>query len=138
MRTILATRNIEIPIQDFNNPTHRWQFGDLGQLMTILLQAVIIVAGLGAFAYLILGGIQYLTSGGEKAQVEAARNRITYAVVGLVIIIGTYALTRIIETIFGISIVSGICWPGPFSGGCAAPVPPAPECGGPLQPPCAI
>lgn len=122
MKSFLASRNIEIPIQDFGNP--RWQFGDLGQLMTILLQATIIIAGLGTFIFLILGGIQFLTSGGEKVQVEAARNRITYAIIGLVIITGAYVLTRIIETVFGISIVSGICWPGPLSSGCAQATPP--------------
>lgn len=111
MLTTLASRNIEIPIQDFGNP--RWQFGDLGQLMTILLQTVIILAGLGTFVFLILAGIQYLTSGGEKVQVEAARNKITYAIIGLTLIAGTYVLTRIIETVFGIAIVSGIKWPGP-------------------------
>lgn len=99
--------------------TFAWNFPDLGQFMSILFQAVIIVAGLGTFAFLILGGIQFLTSGGEKVQVEAARNRITYAIVGLLIIVGTFALTRIIETVFGISIVSGICWPGPLAN-CAA------------------
>ncbi len=93
--------------------TPAWNFSDLGQFMSIILQVVIIVAGLGAFVFLILGGIQFLTSGGEKVQVEAARNRITYAIMGLVIIVGTYALTRVIETVFGISIVSGITWPGP-------------------------
>lgn len=121
--------NFEVPIESSAAPG-TWQFPDLGQLISILLQTVIILAGLGTFVFLILAGVQYLTSGGEKVQVETARNRITFAITGLVIIVGSYALIRIIETIFGISIVSGICWPGPLSGGCSrAPGPtPTPPC----------
>ncbi|MEK7611073.1 MAG: hypothetical protein AAB486_01705 [Patescibacteria group bacterium] len=125
MITRLLAGSIIIPIEP--DPSNaRWNFGDIGQLMSILLQAVIILAGLGTFVFLILAGIQYLTSGGEKAQVEAARNKITYSIVGLTIIAGSYVLTRIIETVFGISIVSGICWPGPLAN-CAS----SPPAGGP-------
>lgn len=97
-------------VNQIGNPTG---FPDLGALISVLLQAAIIAAGLGAFAYLILSGVQFLTSGGDKIQVEAARNRITYAIIGLTIVVGAYALVRVIETIFGVSIVSGINWPGP-------------------------
>lgn len=106
-------RDIVVPIEDPAIGKYPWQFPDLGQLISILLQAALIVAGLAAFAYLLMAGLQYLTSGGEKAQVEAARGRITNAILGLALVIGSYALTRILETIFGISIVSGIKWPGP-------------------------
>lgn len=114
----LLAGSITVEIEDVNAP--RWSFGDLGQLISILLQAALIVAGLATFAFLVLAGIQYITSGGEKAQMEAARGRITNAILGLAIVVGSYAIIRIIETVFGISIVSGIRWPGP---GVTAPTP---------------
>jgi hypothetical protein len=93
--------------------TGKIPYTDLGQLIGTFLQVAIIISGLGAFAYLLLGGFQYVTSGGEKAQAEAARDKITYAIIGMVIIAAAYAGIRVIETIFGVSIVSGINWPGP-------------------------
>lgn len=93
--------------------TGKIPYTDLGQLIGTFLQVAIIISGLGAFAYLLLGGFQYITSGGEKAQAEAARDKITYAIIGMVIIAAAYAGIRVIETIFGVSIVSGITWPGP-------------------------
>ncbi len=114
MNINLLAATYEVPIErsTMGNP-YPWSFHDLGQLLSILLQTVIIVAGLGALIFLILAGIQFLTSGGEKVQMEAARGRITAIIIGLVVVSGAYALTRVIETIFGISIVSGIKWPGP-------------------------
>jgi hypothetical protein len=87
-------------------------YTDLGDLMGTFIQVAIIIAGLAAFAFLLMGGFQYVTSGGEKAKAEGARDRITYAIIGLTIIVAAYAGIRVIETIFGVSIVSGIAWPG--------------------------
>ncbi len=88
-------------------------YTDLGRMIGVLLQVAIIISGLAAFAFLLLGGFQYVTSGGDKTQAEAARDKITYAIIGMVIIAAAYAGARVIETIFGVSIVSGIHWPGP-------------------------
>ncbi len=88
-------------------------YTDLGMMIGTLLQVAIIISGLAAFAFLLLGGFQYVTSGGDKTQAEAARDKITYAIIGMVIIAAAYAGARVIETIFGVSIVSGIKWPGP-------------------------
>lgn len=53
-----------------------------------------------AVIFLVLGGIQYMQSGGDKMAVEQARGKITGAVVGGLIAIAAYAvLTFIIQTI---------------------------------------
>lgn len=110
MTKILAA-SLEVTIEKGGNPA--WNFRDLGPFISILLQAAIIVAGLGTFAFLVMAGLQYITSGGEKAQMEAARGKITSAILGLTIVSAAYVLTRILETAFGIAIVSGIKWPHP-------------------------
>lgn len=53
-----------------------------------------------AVVFLVLGGIQYMQSGGDKMAVEQARGKITGAVVGGVIAIAAYAvLIFLIETV---------------------------------------
>lgn len=71
------------------------------------LSLVIIVAGLLTVGYLIWGGIEWLTSGGEKASYEAARNRITHAFIGLGIVLASYLIIKIFETLFNVSILGG-------------------------------
>ena len=88
-------------------------FTDLGAFIGVLTSVVFIVAGLAAFFYLILGGFQYITSGGDKAGAQAARDRITYAILGLAIIAAAAAILGVAQAIFGIQIIGSIKWPGP-------------------------
>lgn len=58
------------------------------------------------FLIMIFGAIQWIMSGGDKAAVEAARSRITNAVIGIVILLSLFALVKALETLFGIDILS--------------------------------
>jgi len=54
--------------------------------------------------YLIWGGIEWLTSGGAKEGVSAAKSRMTAAIIGLVIVLSAWAVFGIIGHLFGIPI----------------------------------
>lgn len=87
---------------------------ELGKLISAIVSVLLIVAALAAFLYLVLGGIQWITSGGDKAGMEAARNKITQAIVGLVIVAASYAIMLLVSQFLGISISSGLTLPTPF------------------------
>lgn len=55
------------------------------------------LAGLAVFVMLILGGWQYITSGGEKQAAQKARNTLTYAILGLALVIGSWFILRFIS-----------------------------------------
>lgn len=80
---------------------------ELGKLISGAIGMALIAAALAAFFYLILGGFQWITSGGDKAGTEAAREKITAAFIGLAIVITAWAIMKLIETFFGITIISG-------------------------------
>lgn len=73
----------------------------IGGLITSLLSFVMVIALLVVFIYLIYGGIQWITAGGDKGKTEEARNRITGAVVGLVVLVATWAIFLIIINFLG-------------------------------------
>jgi len=75
----------------------------IGPLVSAGINAVIIIAGLLVFIYLVWGGIEWLTSGGDKEKYESARNRITAAVIGLVIVVAAWAIMSLIGNFFGIN-----------------------------------
>ena len=64
-----------------------------------LTRTVITLAGGLAFLFIIVGGIQILTAYGNDEQVTAGKKTITYAIVGLVIAILSYAIVAIISAI---------------------------------------
>ncbi|TSC87971.1 MAG: Uncharacterized protein G01um101416_286 [Microgenomates group bacterium Gr01-1014_16] len=81
------------------------------------------------FIFQIFGGsLQWLTSGGDKQGLEAAKKRITHAIVGLLMVVLSYALISIIGLIFGLNILSpigsllGINLPGGGGGGGTCPI----------------
>lgn len=91
------------------------KIADLGQLISALVGILLILAALLAFFYLILGGIQWITSGGDKAGMEAARNKITHAIVGLIIVGASWAVMLLIQNFLGVSIIGGtLNFPKPF------------------------
>ena len=56
--------------------------------------------------YLIWGAIDWITSGGDKAKYESARNKITYALIGLAIMAFVWLIWRMVIYFLGIGIVS--------------------------------
>lgn len=62
------------------------------------------LAGIAVFIMLIVGGFKYMTAGGDPKAAESARNTITYAIFGLVLIIGAWLILYLIETFAGVKI----------------------------------
>ncbi len=74
---------------------------DFGTMFSSILNVVMLIAAILVFAFLIFGGIQWITAGGDKTKAEEARNKITSAVIGLVIVAASYALINLIVNFLG-------------------------------------
>lgn len=76
-------------------------YADLGKFITNFLQLVFIVGVLIVLVMLIWGGFEWITSGGDKDHVAAARNRIINALVGLAVLAIAFALFKIAGQFLG-------------------------------------
>lgn len=78
--------------------------GDLtvSDLIASLINGAILISALAVLLYLILGGFQWLTSGGDKGKTEQARNKITSALIGLLIVVASWAIFQLVLRFFGI------------------------------------
>lgn len=68
-------------------------FGD-GGLVTNITNIMLFVVGALAVIMIIWGGLRYATSGGNAANVTAAKNTIMYAIVGLIIAFLAFAVVN--------------------------------------------
>lgn len=91
-------------VQDIDIAAPPGGITDFGKLLSSGLQVALIVAAILTFAFLIWGGIQWITSGGDKAQYEAARGRIVAALIGLAIVAAAYAIMQLVGHFFGIDV----------------------------------
>ena len=74
----------------------------IGSIIGGGLKLILVVAAIVFFFILVIGGIKWIMSGGDKAQTEGARNQITAALVGLVIVFAAWAIAGLVGTFFGI------------------------------------
>jgi len=79
---------------------------DLGwtSLADVFNVAINIVLGAGialTIIFLILGGIQYMTSKGDQKAVAQARGWLTNAVIGFIVVIGAFTIKTIIGNMIG-------------------------------------
>lgn len=94
--------------QSFSFDPAKTPFSDLGKLLGNVLVLLFAFAAMLSFVFIVIGGIQWITAGGDKAAAQAARDRITAAVVGLVIVVAAFALTLIISSILGVNVFGGV------------------------------
>lgn len=71
--------------------------GFFGKLISLAL-----VTGSIIFIFmLIIGGIQWISSGGDKGAVEQAKGKVTNALVGIVVLFSVFAIVLFVEAFFG-------------------------------------
>lgn len=107
------TIDINQKLIDLGSP---FKVQDLGLLLSKFVVLLLMAAGVAAFFYLLMGGLQWITSGGDKAGVEGAREKITAAMIGLAIVATAWALFLLIQWFFGFSILGGPGGTGPPGG----------------------
>lgn len=69
--------------------------GGLILLFSNILRLVFILAGIYAFLNLIIAGYQYISAGGDSKALSSAWARIWQSLLGLVIIVGSFALAAL-------------------------------------------
>ena len=78
---------------------------DIGLLLSRIISVALMVAAIMVFAFLVWGGIQWISSGGDKGKVEEARSRITNALIGLAIVAAAWAIMNLVSYFFGVDIL---------------------------------
>jgi len=63
------------------------------------------LAGVLSFIFLLWGGIQWITAGGDKDAVEKGRRRIMQALTGIAIVFSGYAIIYIIRVLFQVNVL---------------------------------
>lgn len=79
---------------------------DPNQLIRLLFSLALGIAGLVFFAMLVVGGFRFLSAGGDEKAAAEARNTLTRAFIGLVIVVASVLILELVSAIFGLDGVS--------------------------------
>lgn len=81
------------------------QFGQgsegISNFLTALVNLAFVIAAVIFVILLLWGALEWMLSGGEKEKVEGARNRLTHAFVGLLILAVAFAILQLLGQFTG-------------------------------------
>lgn len=105
MKSLLAQR-IENPLAPKLSPTSSQGAEVLfGDIISRLITIALVVAAIVFIFFLIIGGIRWITSSGDKARLEGAKGTITNAIIGIIIVFSVFAVAMLIEGFFNVKIL---------------------------------
>jgi len=79
-------------------------FLDLGALISVFVPVVLSLTGLLFFGYLIMGGLKYISAGGDDKAIGEAKKILTNAILGFLLVFAAFWLVRIVESVLHIDI----------------------------------
>lgn len=80
------------------------QFKDIETVFSNITGIIFPLGGIAVFIMFLAGGFQHLTTGGNPENTQKAWNTITYAALGLVLLVGIWFILRIIHQFTGVDV----------------------------------
>lgn len=77
---------------------------NIGSVVSGVITVLLIGAAIIALFFLIWGGIKWITSGGDKAKVDSARQTIIASIIGLIIALLAFFIITIVLGLFNLSL----------------------------------
>jgi hypothetical protein len=78
----------------------------LEPLFANVVTSIMALAGIGLFIMLIMSGYSYLFSGGDPKKLEQAKNTLTFAIMGLVVMVTSFLILRTIQAFTGVNLTT--------------------------------
>lgn len=78
----------------------------LSSILSTVVTALTVVGGLAFVIFFILGGLKWLTAGGDKTKVQEAQNQMTQGAIGLIAMVAGLFVVGIVGGVLGIDILN--------------------------------
>lgn len=100
--------SLTLPGGETVNPPGGIPSGGIGAVEKIFKNGfaiMIILCIVLAVIFIVLGGMQWITSGGDKTKLQAARAKLTWAVVGLIVAFSAFFIIGLIGYFFKVDLM---------------------------------
>lgn len=85
------------------DPVHRF-----AAVISGIIAILTIFAGLAFLTYFVIGALTWITSGGQPDQLTKAKNQMSTALVGLIVVILTIPIAYIVSALTGLDILNPV------------------------------
>lgn len=73
--------------------------------ISMVIGFITVLAGLFFLFYTIMGGVNWISAGGDSGKIEKARNQIIQGAIGMVVVVSAYLIVGMIGNIIGLDIL---------------------------------
>lgn len=80
-------------------------YTNAGDLINTILPNVYVAAGVIIFFMFILGGFSVISGASDSHKMEEGKKTITFAIIGLLVVFGSYWIIQIIQIVTGLEIL---------------------------------
>lgn len=78
----------------------------LGTLLSNLITTLTVVGSLAFVMYFTIGGLKWITAGGDKTKIQESKDQMTQAAIGLIVIVVSFFIIGIVGAVLGIDILN--------------------------------
>lgn len=79
--------------------------GAVEKLISNVLVVLTVVAGISFTLYFLLGGLNWITAGGDKGKIDKAKDMMTGGATGIIVITVSYSIVWIVGKALGLNIL---------------------------------
>lgn len=91
---------------DFQGSSATTEYSGAGSLVNNILPNIYIAGGVIIFFMILFGGFTIITNAGNKDKIADGSKTITSAIIGLLVLFGSYWIIQIIQVVTGVNILS--------------------------------
>lgn len=88
----------------FKNVGNTTDLKSVSTLITTITQYAIDLIMIICIIFVIIGGIQYITSGGNQEQAQKAKSTLTYAIIGFILVLAATLIVKDFKGLIGLKL----------------------------------
>ena len=74
-------------------------------IFTMIITFLTIVGGLTFLIYFIIGGLSWISAGGDAKKVDTAKSYLTNGAIGMIVIVASYSIIWVVSEVLGLNIL---------------------------------
>ncbi len=89
------------PAYAINDPA---QISDFIDIIKAIIRILVPAAGTAFFIMVLVGGFKFVTSGGDPKAVASAKATLTYAIIGVILVVVSWLILLVVQAITGVDV----------------------------------
>ncbi len=77
-----------------------------GSALGSIVTAIMAIAVLAVFIFLVIAAFDYVLAGGDKGKLESARNKITQSIIGIIVLASVFVIMQIVQAFLHINLIN--------------------------------